>query len=659
MKSVPRILNVFALAALMAAPVAAQKSDLKRALPASTLWFVTLPDIDGSVGEFADMPLAKIWREQEVQVFLGDLIKKGKAQWQEGVAQLAKQVEKSQSPLSVDEILSLRVHGVTIALTGLAVEASPEMGQVLPDLGFMVHADFGSSAPVWRKAIEFGLRMLEKRAGERVVRKDGKIGDVATVELVPQLPGLKMSLNLGFRGTGLLIATRAAEFKASLEAWASGKEVLTALPSYKATAKHLATQGAELESFLQMGPLLDTVMRLVATVAEATKDQMPMPLDVAGVDRALDAIGLRSIVAIGSTVTYSGSKAVWHDYTLCPAPGRKGFTATGYGDLSTDFLRWVPKDSTSVSGSKFNAIALYDGILGAIKAYSPDIAKMAERRLAMIEKHIGFKIRDDLAASLGDEYVSWSMPMAATMQLPEMGFVIKMRDPEKFLKVAKQLAAMSDGRVEISDIERQTQKMHVVKINADFASPQITSMFSPTFAFKKGHMALGLSTSNVKRVLDRLDREDDPKGDIRSNSELGGLLSNLPKEGLSAMSLTDWKAFAEGVYQMIATVLAFVPANNPDLPIDLSQLPESTSLTKHFFGAISWTQADGEGFSRFSTSPFGPELLVGFAALTGAIGVGVAQNWNDIMRQFGMAARAPAARVRNAATQSRPTTTDR
>jgi hypothetical protein len=60
---------------------------------------------------------------------------------------------------------------------------------------------------------------------------------------------------------------------------------------------------------------------------------------------------------------------------------------------------------------------------------------------------------------------------------------------------------------------------------------------------------------------------------------------------------------------MLTGLLAFVPMS-PDVPIDMSQLPEVGTLTKHLFGAISYSKSDANGFESTSTSPFGPEVLV-------------------------------------------------
>ena len=57
------------LAALPSAAKAQAKKSLKEALPATTLAYFSVPDLDRSFLEFQKAPLFKIWREEEVQEF--------------------------------------------------------------------------------------------------------------------------------------------------------------------------------------------------------------------------------------------------------------------------------------------------------------------------------------------------------------------------------------------------------------------------------------------------------------------------------------------------------------------------------------------------------------------------------------------------------------
>jgi hypothetical protein len=133
----------------------------------------------------------------------------------------------------------------------------------------------------------------------------------------------------------------------------------------------------------------------------------------------------------------------------------------------------------------------------------------------------------------------------------------------------------------------------------------------------------------VKRVFQRMDREDDPKGDIRSNKEYAAIASTLPA-GIDSVSFTDWKQQFESGYQMATGLLAFVPMGD-DVPIDTSLLPDAATLTKHLFGSLSWTKTDAQGTETVSTGPFGAEMLLLFGGLVVG-GVGAAAVLPQVMR---------------------------
>jgi hypothetical protein len=136
-------------------------------------------------------------------------------------------------------------------------------------------------------------------------------------------------------------------------------------------------------------------------------------------------------------------------------------------------------------------------------------------------------------------------------------------------------------------------------------------------------MVAGFSASDVKRVFQRMDREDDPKGDIRSNKEFAAVAASIPA-GVDSLSFTDWKSTFESYYQIATGLLAFVPMGD-QVPIDMSLLPDSGTLSKHLFASTSYTKTTPAGTESVSVSPFGPEigLLVGAAILAGVTVFGV------------------------------------
>ena len=620
-----------------------QKSDLKRALPAGTIVFVSMPDIDASVAEMGSTPLAKIWHEEEVQAFFADAQKMVKKEWEKALVKAREAHEAGMLPFKPEDLLKLRVHGMTAAVTGIKVDVG-DQGMPSPDIGMMLHVDFGDSVTQWRSILDFGLTQLEAQAMGMLVKNETKVGEVALVEYAPQVSGTAMSLNLAWIGNGLLFGTRNKEVKSAIEVM-TGKapEALTASEAYKATAKNLTMQGAEVEVFAQPTLAIDALLGILELAAEHAPE-FPAELKVDGVKRVVDALGLRSIKAVGMTSAYEQGRAVSKSFSLSPAPERMGLFAGSTKELGMGFLKWVPKDAVSFGAMTMDFPALYDGLLGAVKAYDQEFAKHVDQMIAGYEQQIGFSVKEDLFGALGNEVITWSMPMAAMIQAPELAVLVQVRDEQKLMKTLTALAKLSEGIVELDQVERQGVKMNVLRITIDptgGAGMNPLASIVPTFAFKNGYMAMGLTTGFVKRTLDRMDRQDEPKGDIRGNAEFAGCSTRLPKAGLNSISFTDWKPQFESFYQLLTTALALVPIDTAQVPIDMSLLPDVSSLTKHLFGSASWSMSDGTGFTTYGEGPFGPEL----AAMVGC-GIGIAAGLAPRVMQERAAAARPRVRVK-------------
>jgi hypothetical protein len=589
-------------------------------LPIETVLAVNVPNLGASIADFASMPLARMWAEQEVQTFLADAKTMAK-QRIDGLLAQAKEMHKSgQLPVDPDKLMALRLNGGTFAITRL--ELGEANGMPHGNFGCVVHLDFGASAEQWFGLAKMGLGLLEQAAGAEMVRSEAKVGDVTMITLAPAHPdGSDMCLNVAMLKDGLLIGTLKDDVKQVLENAQKHEPVLIATEAYKTSAKHLITEGAEVEMFFRPEPMIEFGIGALG-VAAKFQPKLAM-IDIAGVGRAIDALGLRAIKSVGGTCTYQNGKCISKSYVVAPAPGRKGVTAGGNKTLDTAFLKWVPKDAVSFSGHTLDPLSIFDGIVGALRAYDPKVADMALGQLGEIEKKLGFTLRDDLFGSLGDTMVFWSMPMGAITSTPELAMLLKVKEQDKLVKVLKSLSALTHDAIAIEESEKRGVKAYSVHINFDPSGGHGVNpfdMFSPTFSFKDGWLVAGLSSSDIKRTFQRMDREDDPKGDIRGNKEFAAYADSVPKD-VHSLSFTDWKAEFESYYQMLTGLLAFVPMS-PDVPIDMSQLPEVGTLTKHLFGSISYSKSDANGFETTSTSPFGPEVLVLLLG-AGAAGAGI------------------------------------
>ncbi len=604
---------------LVLAPVLAQDRSILPYLPKDTVVAFAVPNLSASIDDFSKMPLAKMWREEEVQTFLADLKEMVTKHIDDAIAQGKEMHAQGALPFDPEVVKQLRIEAGTFAVTGLALS----MGDFGPDpkIGMVLHLDFGASAPTWTKLIQTGLSMMEAEARDELVKKESKVGDVQVISYTPnEAAAGEMGLHIAMVPDGVLIGSLASDVSSIVESMTSKTAKLAATELYQTATKSIATPGAELDFFFHPAPLIDFLVSGLRIAAESGELQ---GIDVAGVDRAVTALGLRDLGAMAASAGYVDGKCVARSYW---ANGKAASTAA-VKTLDTSFLKWVPKDAVGFSASTMDVSGIWERLVKGVEAYDPEFAKMALGHLAEMEKQLGFNIRDDFFGSLGDHMISWSMPMGTISAAPEMAFLLAVKDEAKIVNVLKSLTKLSNGAVELEEGEKRGLKVYQLRVNLDpmhgMGNFNFLDALQPTFAFKGGYLVGGFSPGDIKRVFQRMDREDDPKGDIRSNKEFAAVASSIPT-GVDSLSFTDWKQQFESFYQIATGLMAFVPLGD-DVPIDTQQLPDSATLTKHLYASVSWSKSDAKGTESVLISPFGPEvgLLVGGAIVAGIAVVGM------------------------------------
>ncbi len=607
------------LAGLLASVAPAQQPSMVPYLPAETLMTMSMPDFDASMADFQSMPMAKIWREEEVQNFFQGAREMLQQKIDEAMGQAREMHEQGAMPVDPEMLMKLRVRGMSMAITKLAMQQG-DMGP-MPTFGVMMHLDFGPTAPQWFNLMQMGMGMLGQTG--MMEREEFDVGDAKVIAMKPVTApdGLEMGLNVAMLKDGVILGTLLDDVRGTVERMQKGEAALGATDDYKSMVQRTNADGADMQMFMRPSAMMDFGLSALSMAAEFEPD-MAM-VDVEGVGRAMDALGMRSMRWMAVSSRYEDGKCVTTSFVNAPAPERKGFFAGGDKAVDMEFLKWVPQDAVSFSAMTMEPMSLYDAITGAVRAYSPDMAEMVMAQLGQMEEKVGFNLRDDLFGAIGDSMITWSMPMASITAPPEMAVLVKVNDEQKVVKVLKSLCAMSGGDLELEEAEKRGVKSYQLRVNIDPTEGMGMNpleAINPSFAFNKGYMVLGFSASDIRRVFQRMDRtDDDGKKDIRNNKEFADYVATLPKSAQS-ISFTDWKATFESYYQIVSSLLAFLPPSE-DLPLDMQMLPDSSTMTKHLFGSLTYATADAEGFTSKSTSPMGPEVV---AALVAGVAVGVA-----------------------------------
>lgn len=599
----------------------AQKGQLKDALPADSLLYISFPDIPSSLRELREMPVGKMWQEGEVQDFFADGLKFLEERMEQGLAQ------GGEIPFSLKTLLGLQLKSVAIGVTSISLEMPEGASEPQPNFGVYTLVDFGDTAATWRQIFQGLIAKATEEAGDMITVSTSKVGDIELLTIAPAGQESSMSLNVAFFGDSVLIGTRTGETGQLIANLMSGEKQLSASADYQQILTRLMVPGAESEFYFQPSAIIDLILDAVGLIdahldagsPDSLRDKL---LNPAGIERVITALGLRAFKGCGSSSTYTDGHCVTRGYVQMDPELRRGLTAFTESNLDLGFLRWVPKDAVAFSASTIDLGAYYDALTKGLEALDPEMDMMVMSMLQGFEQQLGVSLRDDLFGSFGDHFITWSMPMSGLGATPEMSILIRVKDEQRLMKALKVAETMSQGYLELDEIDRRGFKAHQLHLSmpnsGGFMAMNPLDMFTPTFVFQDGYMVIGFTTGDVKRTLKRMAREDDPSGDIRSNEEFSPYLSKLPKQGISSLTFTDWKAQFEGFYQAATMGLAFLPMS-AEIPIDLALLPDSYSLTQHLCGSISWVMSTVDGQESMSISPWGPEttMTLGFAATAG------------------------------------------
>lgn len=616
------------LSALLLAPLAAQGGILPY-LPKNTLAAASLPDLQTSLVEFQSTPVAKMWAEPEVQAFVGDLVKMVRKQVDDGLETARAQWKQGALPIDPDEVLKLRIDSVTLAVTKLGVtmgDGGPE-----PDVGLMAHFHFGASAASWLPLVRLGLDQLVAAADGNLERTDGKLDNETLVSLktLADAGPNRFATHFVLLADGLLAGTDLDEVRETLAAMKAKTTMLGATAEYQAAQASLDSKGAEIEYFLRPAGLVEFALSSIEFGEEMGAVQ---GVDPAGIRRAMDAVGWSKLGALNLTQSYIDGKTVSRGFIGAnTSEAAAAATAAPARKVDMSILRWVPKDAASFVTGSLDVAWLYTTLTKGLEAYEPDLAKQFQAALADSEKQLGFNLRDDLLLAFGDHYAMWGLPQASLNAPAELTTLVKVKDEARVLKAIKGLVAASDGLFELESGEKRGIMVHQLSLNPErlegltdgFGGMNPLENYQPTFGFKDGYMVVCFSPSDVKRAFGRMDRKDDePKGDIRGNKEFASIAASIPGD-VSYFNYVDWKATFEGYYQIATGLLGFIPMGE-DVPLDMAQIPDSATLTKHLFPSVSYGRTDAKGTVTTSTSPIGPEVFALLIGVGFGVGAGIA-----------------------------------
>jgi hypothetical protein len=249
----------------------------------------------------------------------------------------------------------------------------------------------------------------------------------------------------------------------------------------------------------------------------------------------------------------------------------------------------LPADVASFSAGSIDAPQIYDSLVqvvtAGVRAFAPDFADGVKTGIEGVEGLVGFKIRDDLLASLGDLAVSYSSPAEGPFGLGKVTMV-QVKDAKKLIACFEKVQAAFPGIPGVEfDVKKRTYR------GVDLVELHLGASFNtPTFAIHKGWL---IFASYPQPVHGYILRAQGVLPTWKADEKFARAIEPFPKEFV-AMSYSDPRPTVELMLSLVPPVVSAINgATRQFLPgsksFEVGTIPHPQEATRHLFPSISIT----------------------------------------------------------------------
>lgn len=587
--------SLTALLLLPSFAVAQQGGNLSDSLPANTLVYFEIPNVQALRDGLQTSAMGRIWEDEEVQGFLGGLVEQGMGQYSQSMSMLAEQ--------------------------GLPVQFMSWSAMQRIELGFSIEGS-GSPMEAPKMMVALQISFADGLAEQAFMMISGLMANEGAVDISNGESGsiMKMaasqpgdpSIELVRTGNRLrFTATNAAASGASLASSASFQRARAQVlkPGMACFGYYNPRAGVDAQrSFLNFGngdAQLESMAEAMSAFSESA---------VGNAEAVAFSSGWKDGMSVGSTFVDFGGKPAGWAYAASPA--------------DRAMVQYVPADSTdfSIAGMGGTAgvsefLASFDGVL-ADEAMAKNVAIWAEAEPISHSWFVGENrpLLDAALNGFGDRVLSYSSPTRGSRTL------IELSDPAAIQAAAsplvKTIAQMLDSvegmpvalraKRESPRADPQTTvPVYYLRLKPEALPPEFAqvSMFigniEPAFAISPdGWLVVSMNRADVRAVV-RSGLQPEPNN-ISENAEAKSFLDRAPDSAIS-LAWSDPRPGVTATMGMVqaATGLIGMQMDPSMLPVDLTKMPSANAINRHLRPSESYSWRDQDGMKSWSSGSFG------------------------------------------------------
>ncbi len=303
-------------------------------------------------------------------------------------------------------------------------------------------------------------------------------------------------------------------------------------------------------------------------------------------NKVLEATGLSKLKHLSSLAGLDKTGMQFNTVLVTEGAPTGVFNLCPDKPLTLDSFRRVPANASNAMVVRFDLAHAFEQGLKMIEQVHRDEKQQIEARLAQMEPQLGFSVKTDLLAALGDEWTLYSSGSEGGVAfIPGIVLTASVRDHAKLSKAHETLVTAAKAAIaqtgplapfSIQDFTARGEKGYRIQFNG------IPVPVAPTWVLTKDEFIVGLTPQLVTGHL-----ASAGKASLADNAELkAGFLWNLKP---SLVSFADPKANLRMVYALINTFTPVVTGQlrQQGIEFNVPPLPLLSDLEQHLAPTVT------------------------------------------------------------------------
>ncbi len=569
----------------------------EKLLPAETLAFVTVPDMNKARAQWKNDPMAQLWGDPAMKPF-ADKFEAGFR------ANVLAAVEKELGT-KIEEYTDLAQGQLTLALLSPAGVFDPH-GALIVDTG-------DKAAALTKKLGEVKAKLIEQAKPHKIQT----VGGAEFISLPQKGKGGKSSESfIGQSGSLLLIGDHLPTLEKII-----ARQSPNAPPGVAANLRFAARQDAQFRDALLYGwvdcePMVKALMDMLGKNLPKPSPENPMAMQPALIAHALGLNGLKSM-AFSMQTSPEGTLA--EVYLDVPAAGRRGlFNLVATENADSTPPAFVGANVTSFGRWRQNLPRLWNNMIGMANEISPMAGAMVTFLEASIrEKQPNFNLQAQLIANLGDDVLVVEQTPRGGKKIEDLLasnaiFLVGSAKPEVLSQAMRSVASISGQAPQTRDLDGRTiYSFGLGAAGNEDSGPK--AMSGIHLAAAAGYVAIATDVASLEAYL------RGPKENGKSLKDLPGLAAAAQKVGGMNTGFFGYENYRETMRGLWETMQKnpkmftdFAPMSTmgisfPDW-INLGAMPPFEKVEQYFHFWVYGMKTTPEGMQIRYFSPAPPAL---------------------------------------------------